>query len=88
MTGTAMLFPIALYLSVSGQSSAGFPRYGIFVQSSGNPCKRSHSIGINRRTAISPSFATAGLQLVSSVGKTSDAPTPSPLLEEWAVSQT
>ena len=51
MTGTAMEFPIALYRGVSGHSPAGLPRYGTFVQSSGNPCSRSHSRGVSLLTA-------------------------------------
>lgn len=34
MTGTAMLFPKALYLA---ESEAGFPLWGTSVQPSGNP---------------------------------------------------
>src|SRR3546814_15575258 len=43
-----MLLPSALY---RGPSAAGLPRYWIAVQSSGNPCRRSHSRGVRRRTA-------------------------------------
>jgi len=51
MTGTAMLFPIALY---RGPSAAGLPRYVIDVYPSGNPWRRSHSSqsGVSRRTAM------------------------------------
>ena len=44
MTGTAIELPMALYLGVSGVP----PRS---VHPSGKPCKRSHSIGVRRRTA-------------------------------------
>lgn len=50
MTGTAIELPIALYLGPSGQSSAGLPRYGTRVQSSGNPCSLSHSRGVSLLT--------------------------------------
>src|SRR3546814_12595349 len=43
-----MLLPSALY---RGPSAACLPRYWIAVQASGNPCRRSHSRGVRRRTA-------------------------------------
>lgn len=49
ITGTAIEFPSALYLGPSGQS---LPFVGMFVQSSGNPCKRSHSLGVRRLTCV------------------------------------
>ena len=54
MQGTAILFPIALYRGPSGHSSAGLPRYGTFVWSSGMPCRRSHSNGVSLRTTYPP----------------------------------
>ena len=45
-TGTAIEFPSALQ---RGPSAAGLPRYATRVQLSGNPCRRSHSSGVNRR---------------------------------------
>ena len=42
-----MLFPHALYLGASGQSSSGFPFHEIRVWLSGKPISRSHSTGSN-----------------------------------------
>lgn len=50
ITGTAIEFPKALYLGPSGQSSADLFLQGIAVKLSGKPCRRSHSIGVKRRT--------------------------------------
>src|SRR5690606_6296326 len=44
-TGTATALPMALYRGESAVFSS------INVQSSGKPCKRSHSLGVSRRTA-------------------------------------
>ena len=40
MHGTAMLLPSALYLGPSGHSEGGFPRQGMAVKRSGNPCRQ------------------------------------------------
>lgn len=50
MTVTGMLLPIALYLGVSGHSSAGLPLYGMRVHPSGKPWSLSHSTGMSLRT--------------------------------------
>ncbi len=49
ITGTAIELPKALY---RGPSAAGLPQNGIAVQPSGNPCRRSHSIGVSLRTPM------------------------------------
>ena len=54
ITGTAIEFPMALYLRVLGASPF---RQGTRVQSSGNPCSRSHSRGVSLRTPHSPATA-------------------------------
>ena len=57
---TAIEFPRALYRGPSGQSSAFFFFQGIAVQPSGNPCSRSHSFGVRRRTCMVGATITVG----------------------------
>ena len=51
-----MALPKALYRGESGHFEMSFPLYGTLVQLSGNPCRRSHSIGVNRLKAKLPFF--------------------------------
>ena len=59
----AIEFPRALYLAEPELSLCSFPFVSVHsrmsVQPSGNPCKRSHSVGVNLRTVHIASFAAS-----------------------------
>ena len=52
MTFVVIELPRHLYLCDIGQSLGSLPLQAIWVQLSGKPCSRSHSMGVSLRTLV------------------------------------